>query len=200
MKNNGKSNDSIKSMSKLLNLLNKHIDLSQPEQVKHFIAQRQVSTGTKRNLTLAYDKYAKYYNIQWQKPKYRDQPKPIRIPTKERLSKLIAEAGNTLSIKLQLSMETGLRPVELCNLKTKDADTEQRTIYPTTAKYGARRTLKITPNLAKRLDAYITKQHRRPEDKLFRGDSDYYGKMYRLMRNRLAERDPTLKTIRLYDF
>jgi integrase len=38
---------------------------------------------------------------------------------------------------------------------------------------------------------------------MFKGaDSDHYGKQYRQMRNALAEKlkDPTLKTIRLYDF
>ena len=200
MKVNGKSNSSIKSMRKLLVFLDKYSNLKDPEAVKYFIAQHQVSTGTKRNLVLAYDKYAKQYGIEWEKPRYQDAAKPIRIPTKERITKLISGAGNLLSIKLQISMETGLRPVELCNLKTKDVDIEQRIIYPTTAKYGASRQLRISHNLAERLAAYISKEYLKPEGKLFKGNSDYYGKMYRLMRNRLAKRDSTLKNIRLYDF
>ncbi len=101
-----------------------------------------------------------------------------------------------------MSMETGLRPIELCNLKTKDADLQQRIIYPTTAKYGASRSLRISPNLTERLTEYINKHHRNPEDKLFSGTSSDYSKSYRNLRNRLADKlkYPTLRTIRLYDF
>ena len=200
MKNEGKKDISIKNVSKLLKFLDKHTNLNDPEQVKWFIAQHQVSTGSKRNLTIAYERYTKYHKIEWEKPKYTDEAKPIRIPTKERLAKLIAGAGRTLSVKLQISMETGLRPVELCNLKTKDVDTQQRIIYPTTAKYGASRQLRISQNLAERLNDYIHREHRQLEEQLFSGNSANYGKLYRKMRNRLAKRCPTLKNIRLYDF
>jgi len=97
-------------------------------------------------------------------------------------------------------METGLRPVELMSLKTKDVDTQQRIIYPTTAKYGASRQLRISENLAERISDYIHRTHRQPEQQLFKGSSANYGKLYRTMRNRLAKRDPSLKNIRLYDF
>jgi integrase len=155
MQNNGKKPSSIHFVSKSLQLMNRETDLNNPEAVKKWIAQRQVSTGYKRNLYLAYNKYAQYYNIAWEKPNYRQQDKPIRIPTRERLHKLISSAGKVLSIRLQLSMETGLRPIELCNLLVKDVDLEQRIIYPTTAKYGAGRSLRISDNLAKRINGYI---------------------------------------------
>ncbi len=47
---------------------------------------------------------------------------------------LIASAGKLLGMKLQLSMETGLRPVELTRLKVKDLDLDHKTVNPTTAK------------------------------------------------------------------
>jgi len=39
-------------------------------------------------------------------------------------------------------------------------------------------------------------------DKLFNGNSEMFGKLYRIVRNRLAKKlkDPTIQTIRLYDF
>ncbi|UCB60989.1 MAG: site-specific integrase, partial [Candidatus Bathyarchaeota archaeon] len=156
----------------------------------------------KRNLIIAYDLYCKYYEIEWEKPQYRQEPKPIRIPTKEKLEKLISNAGMTLSIKLQMSMETGLRPIELCNLKAKDIDLQQRVVYPTTAKSGAPRQLRITSNLTERLSEYMARNHFKPEDKLFKGTSADYGKYYRQLRNRLADKlkDASLKNVRLYDF
>ncbi len=134
-------------------------------------------------------------------PKYRPEPKTIKIPSKAKIEMLIARAGKTLGLKLQLSKETGLRPVELCNLKTKDIDLDQRLIHPTTAKHGAPRTLKISNSLQARLENHINTNKLRQNDKVFQGDAELYGKYYRQMRNSLADKlhDQTLKTIRLYD-
>jgi integrase len=115
---------------------------------------------------------------------------------------LIANTGQIMSVKLQLSKETGLRPIELHNLKVKDIDLEQRLIYPTTAKHGAPRTLKVSNNMIQRLQEHIVLSRLNPNDKLFRGNATRYGKEYREMRNNLANKlkDPTLRTVRLYDF
>jgi len=202
MKNENKADTTIRNYSKLLNYLNEHTDLNQPEQVKQFVANKSNCNAYKRNLIIAYTKYCKYYKIEWEIPKYKAEAKQIRIPTKAKLDKIISHARNILSIKLQMSMETGLRPIELCNLKTKDIDLEQRIIYPTTAKHGAARSLRISPNLKERLTDYLNHYKHEAEDKLFTGNSNDYGKYYRQLRNRLAEKlkDATLKTIRLYDF
>jgi len=135
-------------------------------------------------------------------PLYKPQAKAIKIPTKEKIEMLTASAGRTLSIKLTISKETGLRPIELCNLKVKDIDIEQKIIYPTTAKHGSARTLKISNNLQTTLQNYINRNKLNTNDKLFKGTAEDYGKHYRLMRNQLAKKlnDQTIKTIRLYDF
>jgi len=46
----------------------------------------------------------------------------------EAVKMLIADAGYILSTKLTLSMETGLRPVELCGLRVKDLDLDHKTV------------------------------------------------------------------------
>jgi len=202
MKNNGKADSTIKDVDKALTYLNKHADLTNPEQVKQYIASLTCENGYKHNLCLAYNKYCNYYQIEWKQPIYKRKSKAIRIPTKAQIEMLCASAGKVLSIKLTTSKETGLRPVELCNLKVRDIDIEQRTIYPTTAKYGAPRKLKISNSLQATLENYINTNNLKPNDKLFKGDSDYYGKKYRLHRNQLADKlnKPELRTIRLYDF
>ncbi|MDH5374335.1 MAG: site-specific integrase [Candidatus Bathyarchaeota archaeon] len=202
MKNNNKSDYTINFTRKALSYLSKHADLNEPEQVKQFIANHQVSNGYKKNLCIAYNKYCKYYKIEWEMPLYIPEAKTIRIPTTEKLEMLIARAGSILSIKLTISKETGLRPVELCNLKVKDVDLERKIIYPTTAKRGSGRALKISNNLQKTLQDYINRKNLNLTDKLFKGTADDYGKHYRQMRNQLAKKlnDPSLKTIRLYDF
>ena len=201
LKNNGATDDTIKNNDKLLRHLAKYTDLNNPEAIKQFIANKP-SQSYKRNLSLAYDKYCQHYKIQWQRPHYKQESKMIRIPTTEQLEMLIAKARPILAVKLTLSKETGLRPKELCNLKVSDIDYEQRLVYPTTAKHGAPRRLKISTNLREQLKAHINKLNLTPQDKLFKGTTKDYGKAYRQMRNNLATKlcKPELKTIRLYDF
>jgi len=200
--NNAKSSYTVKFVDKALTRIGKNADLNNPEQVKRFIANLQTSDSYKKNLCFAYDQYCNYYKIVWEKPTYFQEPKQIRIPTTAQLDMLIANSGRVMTIKLTLSKETGLRPVEVCNLKVKDIDLEQRLVYPTTAKHGSARALKISNGLREMLRAYIDEHRLNATDKLFKGDSNNYGKHFRLHRNKLAERlhKPELKTIRLYDF
>jgi integrase len=202
LKNNAKSDYTIKFVDKALTYLSKHADLDDSEQVTRFIANLQTSDSYKRNLCFAYSQYCDYYKIVWQKPKYYQEPKTIRIPTTAQIDMLIANSGRIMATKLTLSKETGLRPVEVCNLKVKDIDLEQKIVYPTTAKHGSARALKISNSLREMLRTHIDEHKLNPNDKLFKGDSANYGKHYRLHRNKLAERlhKPELKSIRLYDF
>jgi len=202
MENDGKSKYTIDSTRKSLRFLSQHANLNEPEQVRQFIARHECTNGRKRNLSTAYARYATYYGIAWQPPKYEPDPRQIRTPTKEKVDMLIANSGRKMATKLRISMETGIRPVELCNLKVKDIDIEQRLIYPTTAKHGIARTLKISLILQNMLIEYIARDKLKPDDKLFKTTARGYSKMFRLSRNALAEKlqDPTLKKIRLYDF
>ncbi len=202
MENNGKSRYTLRNYAKLLKHLSKNTNMNSPEEVKRFISKIDGSNGYKKNLCLAYDKFCQYYRIEWEMPVYVPNPKQIRIPTTENLNMLIAYAGQSLSLKLMISKETGLRPIELMNLKVKDIDLEQKTVYPRTAKHGAPRTLKMSSNLTKRLQTYIIKKDLDPNNKLFKGTADKYGKSFRQSRNRLTKKlgNPTLRTIRLYDF
>ena len=135
-------------------------------------------------------------------PLYTPDAKTIKIPTTEKIEMLIASSGRILSMKLTISKETGLRPIELHNLKVKDVDLDQRIIYPTTAKHGSARRLKISSKLQTTLRDYINKNNLNPNDKLFKDTTENYGKRYRQMRNSLAKKlnDFSFKTIRLYDF
>jgi integrase len=202
MKKDNKSDYTINFTRKALTYLSQHTSLKEPEAVKLFIATHKGSDGYKRNLCIAYNKYCKFYNISWIMPIYREEAKNIALPTKEKIQMLIANAGNLLSMKLQLSMETGLRPVELTRLKAKDIDIEHKTVNPTTAKRGNPRTIPMSQSLTLKIQEYITQKNLTPNDLLFKGtDSDHYGKQYRQMRNKLANKlkDPSIRAIRLYD-
>jgi len=203
MKKDNKSDYTINFTRKALTYLSKHTSLNEPEAVKLFISTLKTSDGYKRNLCIAYNKYVKYCSLTWIMPKYREDAKNISLPTKEKLLMLIANAGHLLSTKLALSMETGLRPIELCRLKVKDVDLDHKAVNPTTAKRGNPRTIPIPAILTIRLQEHIIRNNLQPNDLLFKGtDPDHYGKQYRQMRNALAKKlkDPSIQQIRLYDF
>jgi integrase len=202
MKKDNRSDYTINFTRKALTFLSKHTSLAEPEAVKLFIATHKASDGYKRNLCIAYNKYCKFCNITWNMPKYREEAKNIALPTREKIQMLIANAGKLLSMKLQLSMETGLRPVELTRLKVKDIDLEHKTVNPTTAKRGKPQNCTMSQSLILKIQEHIIEKNLTPNDPLFKGTgSDHYGKTYRTMRNTLAEKlkDPTIRQIRLYD-
>jgi len=202
MKNSGKSDYTIKTIDKRLHALSKHADINNPEEVLSYIATKQAANNTKEAICYAYKIYCKHYKIEANIPYYKPDSKAIKIPTKEKLEMFIAKASKTLATQLTISMETGLRPVELCNLKVKDVDLEQRTLYPVTAKHGSARTLKVSQSLATMIQTHIIKNNLNPNDKLFVGNAHNYGRNFRGMRNNLTRKlaDPTLHNIRLYDF
>lgn len=202
MHNKGKAQGTIISTKNQLEHIARHANLNIPAEVENFIANKQGSSGYKELLCLAYLKYCQYYKIQWEMPSYQREEKMPKLPTEQQLQKLIAAAGKILALKLWLSKETGIRPIELHNLAVKDLDTEHNTINPTTSKHGAARILKIPEPLTKALQSYILKNDLNPKDKIFKSDARKYGNNFREMRNRLAKRtsDPNLATVRLYDF
>jgi integrase/recombinase XerD len=169
--------------------------------VKQEIANRTVSDGMKRILCYAYQRYADYYKIQWKKPKYIAKSREIKIPTKQKIEKLIASAHAPLNLKLQISYEDGLRPIELYTLRPKDIDFEQKKLYPETAKNGRARFLPISDQLKGMLQNYITNHHTQSDEYLFKGNQQQYSQSFRELRNRLAKNlnDPSYKNIKLYD-
>jgi hypothetical protein len=99
--------------------------------VKNFIARHNVSHGYKMILCSAYKRYAKFARIEWTMPKYRENARPIKTPTKEKVEILIAKAKSPLVTKLQISIETSFRPVEILGAqKTKGIDLEKLLLYP----------------------------------------------------------------------
>jgi len=202
MKSNRLADATIKYVGKMLNRLQQYSDLDKPEQIKQYVANLHVSNGYKNALLFAYSQYTEYYKIEWNITKYHRKAKMIRIPTTEQINMLISNSGRIMTVKLTLSKETGLRPIEVCNLKTKDLDLTNKTVYPTTAKNGAPRVIKLSNSLTEIFQAYIIRNNLNQNEKLFKGNSEMYGQHFRIHRNQLAEKlkRPELKTIRLYDF
>ena len=201
MKKNGYSEYTIKFTSKALKLLNKHCDLNNPESIKLFLTQHDTSDGYKKNLVHAYERYLKHCNLSWRRSKYYFRSKLPKIPSEAKINMIISASNKKLALQLKISMETGLRPIELVNIKVKDIDFEKSLIYPTTAKHGNPRTVKIKSNTLNLLRQHVHKKDLQLNDKIFKEKADYYSKKYRETRNKLAKKlnDPSIKSIRLYD-
>jgi integrase len=166
---------------------------------------RPITNNYKSKLCDNYATYCKFYKIEWEKPIYTPEPTTIQPPTQEKISMLISSARLELSIKLDISAQTGLRPVEIQGdkgLQANNIHPDQNTVTARITKgCNPRPPLPITKELTARLLDYITKHNIKPDEILFTGKAGNYGKDYRVFRNRLAKKlqDPTLRTIRLYD-
>jgi integrase len=200
-KNLGQPDTTLRTYASHLKTLANNADINNPETVNTYLRNLQRSNTYKKNICKTYAKYCKIFNIQWNRPKYESDTKMIKIPTKERIEMLIASAGKQLALKLRIIMEVGVRPIELLSLKVKDVDLEQRLLYPTTAKHGARRTIKFSNQLEALLRQHIIENKLNLTDKMFNGKPHTLGSNFREMRDNLAKKlnDPTLRNIRLYD-
>ena len=67
----------------------------------------------------------------WELPKYIENERSIQPPSDAQCKMLIASARGALSLRIDISVQTGLRPIEVQGykgLRAKDIHLEQRTI------------------------------------------------------------------------
>jgi integrase len=201
MKKQGYSEHTINFVRKALNVLLKGCGLDDPERVKNYIARLDTADFYKRNLCYAYEHVLKLKGLSWEKPRYYACDRLPKIPEEKTIDMIIAASSPKLALKLSISKETGLRPVELLAMKVKDFDLDNGIIYPATAKHGSARALKITTKTLEMLKTYIHRKNFTVNEKLFTQKSEYYSKSFRYVRNKISKKleDPSIKTIRLYD-
>lgn len=165
----------------------------------------KATNNYKGKLCDCYVRYCKFYNIFWEKPRYTPEPHSIQPPSSEKCEILISSAKMPLSLKIDISIETGLRPIEIVGekgLHANDIHPDQKTITARSAKgCYARPPLKISEDLAARLNTYILECHLQGEDLLFEQPSRKYGECFRIYKKALAKKlnDHTIASIRLYD-
>jgi hypothetical protein len=211
MERKGKAPLTITSTRKALVLIAQRANLANTEEVELAIARYKKQDGTdatnnwKSKLCTAYKHYCKYHEIKWEAPTYKIDEKTIQPPTAERCAMLLAGAHRTLSMKIDISIQTGLRPIEIQGkkgLRAKDIHPDTKTITATNTKgCNARPPMPITQELTNRLQHYIIKHDLKPNDLLFKGKPRGYGDHFRRFKKRLAQKleDPSIEAIRLYD-
>ncbi|MEM4727236.1 MAG: tyrosine-type recombinase/integrase [Candidatus Bathyarchaeia archaeon] len=149
MKKNGYKETTIRGKSsRLRRLVKLGANLLDPESVKEIIASQSWNDSSKETTAEAYDLFAKYTGIRWEKPLY----KPVRrlpfIPHERELDDLIAGCGNkSVSAFLQVAKETGARAGEIFSLRWIDLDVEARTLRITPEKGSDPRIFRISNKL-----------------------------------------------------
>ena len=141
-------------------MLAKRTDLDNPECVKSYIARQDGwSNAYKECMVNAYVHYARMYNISWEKPIYKRSLRLPNVPSTEQVNKIIVKSGRKYSLVFSLLRDTGLRPIELHRLTLRNLDLERGLVYPSSAKGGRPRVLKLKTATLAMLKEYITKNN-----------------------------------------
>jgi len=129
LQNKGLRESTVIGYSKTLRHLAKHVNLDDPQQVKRFIANKQVKDSRKDKIATDYDAYVKWRGLTWQKPIYkRDSTLPF-IPLEKEIDQLISASTYKTATFLQLLKESACRPIEAWRIKWTQIDFERNLIY-----------------------------------------------------------------------
>ena len=148
MKKNGFSETTIFTRGKRLQLLVKlGADLFNPETVKDVVARQKWKESYKEAVICAYDLFAKWAGLKWDKPVYRRVQKLPFIPLEREIDDLIAGCSKHIAAFLQIAKETGARAGEIFSLKWEDIDFESKTIRITPEKGSEPRIFRMSGKL-----------------------------------------------------
>jgi len=154
MKKQGYAESTISSRgARLRRLINLGADLYNPESVKEVIAtQKNWGTSRKEAMVWAYDLWAKWLGIKWERPIYKTPRKLPFIPLEREIDDLIASCNKHVATFLQIAKETGARAGEIYALKWTDMDFETRTLRITAKKGSNPRMFKVSTKLVSMLN------------------------------------------------
>ncbi|MGD6808447.1 MAG: tyrosine-type recombinase/integrase [Candidatus Bathyarchaeia archaeon] len=203
MKANAYEQSTIRQrIKKLKHLMKSVTDITNPETVKLFIADKKCENSYKQNLVEAYDIYLQSEGLEWNRPFYQRYEKKRKSPKEEHIDFLINHARPVLAMKLSISKDLGQRPVELTWLTLKDIDLTTGLVQIRGAKHTKGREGQLKAKSVDLIKLQIDKGQLTQTDHIYNGSSDNLSTDYRHYRNRVAKEYnmPELKQIQLYDF
>ena len=167
MASDGRKRATIKSSTQTLRILNKNVNLMEPEAVKLYIANSTNLDGTptsdarKHKHVWNYNYFVKANDLTWTKPKYKYDLKVPITPTRDQAEAIIASAPSMNSATIfRILLETGFEGEELHCTKEKDIDTEQGIITVEGHKMHNGRSYKLKPSTTEMLRVYLRKHNR----------------------------------------
>jgi len=195
MKRKGLSEATRYTVAQKLRMIDKHADLMSPQSVLDFIADHKVCNATKTKYVDCYGYFAEFNKLEYEKPRYRYEWKVPLIPTTENIYKVISASSWKYSVIFTILEQTGLETKELETTKRSDIDADRGIINVQGCKGHNSRSLKLKPQTADLLRAYLQKydsEHPFPKAKRM-------GERWRRIRNRLADKlnAPQLRQIPL---
>jgi len=193
MKKKGLSDVTIENqVYRLETLIKRGADLQNPDSVLSVLALSDWSPANKHVIAETYHSYAKTYQIIWEKPKYKFEPKTPFIPLESEIDQLIAGCGKKTATFLQVLKDTGARSGEAARLQWKDIDEARNVIRINNPEKGSRsREIKVSPKTIAMLNSLPKKS-----DKVFIRHVDGIRNVFLRQRNRLARQ---LQNPRLHD-
>ncbi len=145
----------------LKHLVKQHVNISDPESVKKYIAIKETwGKGRKQNVVKAYSLFLKTQGTTWEKPRYKCPQKLPFIPTEKEIDSLIASCNKQVATFLRMLKETGARRGEIYNLQWTDIDLVTNTVRITPEKGSNPRIFKISHKLVKMLNNLPRKSER----------------------------------------
>jgi hypothetical protein len=202
----GKAENTVHSIDKSLRQLSRKINLTQPQQVKDYIANalnqetgEPLSNATKNKLCFAYDWLCKANQMEWTKewhrPFYKVEEGTPLIPTTENITKIISASSKRFATIFTILAETGAEGEELHKTHRNKIDAEQGIVSITETKGHGSANYKLKAQTAEMLRQYLKEnpqEHPFPKAKIM-------AQMWQRTRDRLANNlnQPELKYIPL---
>ncbi len=140
--------ETITSHSKILRFLSKHCNLHYVDSVKEFVANREVSTGRKENISDVYGGFARFHSISFTEQRYNRIDKLPFVPLEHEILAIVDASRNLRhAALLRMLYESGCRVGEASQLRFKDCDFEKRTVRIIPEKGSKPRELRISEKL-----------------------------------------------------
>ncbi len=158
LKQNGKSEETIKGRLRSLKQMARICDINNPEAIKTALTELKWKRSVKRKFCKTYSNFLKLNNRTWEEPNYKPEESLPFIPLETEIDQLIAYMGKKTAPFVQLLKETGMRGGEATLLKWTDIDTERKTINITPLKGSNPRILPISEKLITMLN-FMAKTH-----------------------------------------
>jgi integrase len=192
----------IRRVVKELKHLERNCNTAKPEEVKLYIANKDVSNARKENLIESFNIAIQSLGLTWNKPFYQRKDKKRRAPKEKLVQFIINHVHFPLNLKLKMSRDLGQRPIELTWLKVEDIDLITGLTSLTGANHTIGREGKLKPDTIELLRRYIKRENLNAKSIIFPTTSDTLSTGYRHARNNLAKKYnmPELKQVQLYDF
>jgi site-specific recombinase XerD len=200
--NDGLKPSTVRHTKYKLQELADHVDLFNPEAVKHYVAtaisektKYPFSASTKNKFLYAVDKFYENQGIQWKKPYYKVDEKIPIIPTTKNVELIINNASQKYATIFTILAEIGAEGKELENTSQDQIDTEQGIINITGCKGHGSGNYKLKNKTAEMLRIYL---HKNSEKYPF-PKSNIMGQVWRDIRKRTATKlcKPELYKIQL---